>query len=57
MLDLLINPTNTLTDFVYATKNGDIDSIAGLLDDAGVFEIEQINSVLVEVNKNIKKKI
>lgn len=51
MLDLLINPTNTLMDFVYATKNASLTTIKDLLDDNGVFEIEQINSVLVDVNK------
>jgi hypothetical protein len=57
MYDGLINPMNTLSNFVYATKNASITAIKDLLDDDGVFEIEQINSVLVEVNKNIKKKI
>ena len=48
---------DTLSNFVYATKNASITAIKDLLDDDGVFEIEQINSLLVEVNKNIKKKI
>ncbi len=42
---------NTLSNFVYATKNASITAIKDLLDDDGVFEIEQISSVLVNTNK------
>ncbi|MEN9876503.1 MAG: hypothetical protein RLZZ529_1500 [Bacteroidota bacterium] len=48
---------DTLSNFVYATKNASITAIKDLLDDDGVFEIEQINSLLVEVNKNVKMMI
>ena len=51
MYDDLINPTETLMNFVYATKNADITTIKDMLDDEGVFVIEQINHVLVDVNK------
>jgi hypothetical protein len=51
MLDILINPINTLANFVYATKKADIFALESLLDDDWVFEIEQINSVLVDTNK------
>lgn len=51
MYDDLINPAETLMNFVYATKNSDITRIKDLLDDEGVFEIEQISNVLVDVNK------
>lgn len=51
MLKVLVNPMDTLSNFVYATKNASITAIKDLLDDDGVFEIEQINNVLVDVNK------
>lgn len=51
MLNNLINTKDILMDFVSATKNADISTIASLLDKNGVFEIEDLNKKIVTANK------
>jgi hypothetical protein len=47
----LINGVECIKDFVLASKNADIVSIEVLLDNNGVFEIEDLNKKIVVANK------